>query len=393
MKCSISELEIESLYRRIKEKDIDLQPDFQRGEVWTDKKKKKLIDTILRGWQIPPIHVVENNKYVDEVLDGQQRLATIRDFMDDIFTIDGNIKPLDSEIIGLNKKKFSQLDDSIKRKIRKYSIRVVRITEHKPEEAAELFFRLNQPSLLTSAEQRNAFFGTAREEIKSLVNVFEEVGGNKELIGFSNSRMAYDDIISKLCFTLEQNTLTKKITSNNITEKFVSTEGFGEKIYSDVKNVIIYFLESLHMVKAEIPIKLNLNKATLYSWLLFTYRNKLTLNHNELGTLIYKFENVRQEFKGKTLSHRLQLENKIIQFKYPYFQSMILLFNQKASMGSTDVTSIIFRDIILEISKEIILEKDNKLSNMLATDYRITQNLQQSIEYLIRDLNWGGQLN
>ena len=271
--------------------------------------------------------------------------------MDDIFTIDGNIKPLDSEIIGLNKKKFSQLDDSIKRKIRKYSIRVVRITEHKPEEAAELFFRLNQPSLLTSAEQRNAFFGTAREEIKSLVNVFEEVGGNKELIGFSNSRMAYDDIISKLCFTLEQNTLTKKITSNNITEKFVSTEGFGEKIYSDVKNVIIYFLESLHMVKAEIPIKLNLNKATLYSWLLFTYRNKLTLNHNELGTLIYKFENVRQEFKGKTLSHRLQLENKIIQFKYPYFQSMILLFNQKASMGSTDVTSIIFRDIILEISK------------------------------------------
>lgn len=393
MKCSISELEIESLYRRIKEKDIDLQPDFQRGEVWTDKKKKKLIDTILRGWQIPPIHVVENNKYVDEVLDGQQRLATIRDFMDDIFTIDGNIKPLDNEIIGLNKKKFSQLDDAIKRKIRKYSIRVVRITEHKPEEAAELFFRLNQPSLLTSAEQRNAFFGTAREEIKSLVNVFEEAGGNKELIGFSNSRMAYDDIISKLCFTLEQNTLTKKITSNNITEKFVSTEGFGEKIYLEVKNVIIYFLESLYTVKAEIPIKLNLNKATLYSWLLFTYRNKLTLNHNELGTLIYKFENVRQEFKGKTLSHRLQLENKIIQIKYPYFQSMILLFNQKASMGSTDVTSIIFRDIILEISKEIILEKDNKLSNMLATDYNITQNLQQSIEYLIRDLNWGGQLN
>ena len=72
---------------------------------------------------------------------------------------------------------------------------------------------------------------------------------------------------------------------------------------------------------------------------------------------------------------------------------MILLFNQKASMGSTDVTSIVFRDIILEISKEIILKRDNKLSNMLATDYSITQNLQQSIEYLIGDLNWGGQLN
>ncbi|WP_294364361.1 DUF262 domain-containing protein [uncultured Clostridium sp.] len=393
MKCSITELEIESLYRRIKDKDIDLQPDFQRGEVWSDKKKKKLIDTILRGWQIPPIHVVENNKYVDEVLDGQQRLAAIRDFMDDEFTIDGNIKPIDDDIIELNKMKFSNLNDDIKRKIKKYSIRVVRITEHKPEEAAELFFRLNQPSLLTSAEQRNAFFGTAREEVKRLVNLFEKLGGNKQLIGFSNSRMAYDDIISKLCFTLEQNTLTKKITSNNITEKFISEKGFGEVIYSQVQDIIKYFLDSLDNVKLESTVKLNLNKATLYSWLVFTYRNKLNINHYELGTLIYTFEGIREGYKGKVVNDIINYDYNYIQREYPYFQSMILLFNQKASMGSTDATSIIFRDIILEISKEIILEKDNKLSNILDIEYRKTQNLQQTIEYLIGNLRWGEKLN
>lgn len=387
MKCSITEIEIESLYRRIKDKDIDLQPDFQRGEIWTDRKKKKLIDTILRGWQIPPIHVVENNKYVDEVLDGQQRLATIRDFMDDKFTIDGNIKPMDNNIIELNKMRFSSLNDDIKRKIRKYSIRVVRITEHKPEEAAELFFRLNQPSLLTSAEQRNAFFGTAREEVKRLVSLFEELGGNKQLIGFSNSRMAYDDIISKLCFTLEQNTLTKKITSNNITEKFISEEGFGEIIYSEVEDIIIYFLESLH--KVNLPIKLNLNKATLYSWLVFTYRNKSNLNNYELGTLIYKFEGIREGYKGKIVNNSINYDYNNIQREYPYFQAMILLFNQKSSMGSTDVMSIIFRDIILEISKEIILGKYNELSLGLLREYEETENLQQSIEYLIMYFNWG----
>lgn len=394
MKCNATELEIESLYRRIKENDIDLQPNFQRGEVWTDKKKKKLIDTILREWQIPPIHLVENNMFVDEVLDGQQRLATIRDFIDDKFTIDGWIKPIDNQITELNKKRFSQLDDNIKRKIRKYGIRVIRITEHKPEEAAELFFRLNQPSLLTSAEQRNAFFGTARDEVKQLVNKFEEYGGNKELIGFSNSRMAYDDIISKLCFTLEQNTLAKKITSNDISEKFISGKGFGEDICLEVKNIIIYFLQSLYRVKDEINIKLSLNKATLYSWLLFTHRNKDLLNERDLGYIVYEFENIRDTLKGKSSIHSYQLQSKYknIQEKYPYFQSMILLFNQKSSMGSTDAASIIFRDIILEISQEIILERNMNLSNFLYRIYSETQNLQQSIEHLIDKFNWGGRI-
>lgn len=59
MKCSVTELEIETIYNRIKNNDIKLQPDFQRGEVWTDQRKKKLIDSILRGWKIPPIHVIE----------------------------------------------------------------------------------------------------------------------------------------------------------------------------------------------------------------------------------------------------------------------------------------------------------------------------------------------
>jgi len=80
MKCETTDLEIETLMNRIKNNDMDLQPDFQRGEIWTSQKKRKLIDSILRGWKIPPIHVVQDVKAIDEVLDGQQRLAAIRDF-------------------------------------------------------------------------------------------------------------------------------------------------------------------------------------------------------------------------------------------------------------------------------------------------------------------------
>jgi hypothetical protein len=392
MKCSITELEIESLYRRIKDEDIDLRPNFQRGEVWSDKKKKKLIDTIIRGWQIPPIHLVETNSFVDEVLDGQQRLVAIRDFMDDKFAIDGNIEPVDEGIMILNKIKYSKLDSSIQRKIKKYSIRLVRITDHKAEEAAELFFRLNQPSLLTSAEQRNAFFGTARDQVKELVDNFEKLGACKERIGFSNSRMAYDDIISKLCYTLELNTLSKKITSNDISNKFKSNSGFNKKIFVEVKTILEYFLESICDGSKEFNMKLSLNKATMYSWLLFIHRNKTSLNQSQIGFLIYAFENIREYLKGKEdiYGYKMLKLYKNLQDNHPYFQSMVLLFNQKSSMGSTDATSIVMRDFILEVSKEIILDyNDNSISHMLDSMYKENQNLQYTIDFLIRDLDWG----
>lgn len=40
MNCNSTQLELETVYSRIKKKTLELQPDFQRGEVWKEKKKK-----------------------------------------------------------------------------------------------------------------------------------------------------------------------------------------------------------------------------------------------------------------------------------------------------------------------------------------------------------------
>ncbi|WP_252244361.1 MULTISPECIES: DUF262 domain-containing protein [unclassified Clostridium] len=394
MQYTITELEIESIYRRIMENDIDLQPDFQRGEVWSKQKKVKLIDTILRGWQIPPIHLVETKKLTDEVLDGQQRLAAIRDFMNNGFSIDGSIKPFDTDIFSLDGYKFSQLNEVIQRKFKKYSIRLVRITEYKPEEAAELFYRLNQPTTLTSAEQRNAFIGEARNQVRDLVYWFEHLGANKSTIGFTNSRMAYDDIISKLCYQLEINTLKKKITTNDISDKFRSNEPFSQDIFFKIKNNLEFFMNSIHISQDYAYGNISLNKATLYSWLLFIHRNYRYLDIHTTGKYIYLFEGMRNIVKGKeqTLFNNelIDLFNNI-QNKYTYFQSMILLFNQKASMGSTDATSIIIRDIILHLIFEIITSNSLNLTiiNLYDEIYNQKQNVLQSIEVVSSRLNWG----
>ncbi len=62
MKLTPTEPDIKTIVDRIDQGDIDLQPDFQRQEVWSTSKKKRLIDTVLRGWSIPPVHLVETGE-------------------------------------------------------------------------------------------------------------------------------------------------------------------------------------------------------------------------------------------------------------------------------------------------------------------------------------------
>lgn len=122
MECSNTSIEIQTILTRIAEGDINLQPDFQRGEVWSINKKKKLIDSILRNWNIPPIHVVEGNGGIDEVLDGQQRLNSIKSFYENDFAVAGSIQPTDPNIQALDGLFFKDLPPETQRKFKKYSI-------------------------------------------------------------------------------------------------------------------------------------------------------------------------------------------------------------------------------------------------------------------------------
>jgi len=88
IKPSVTNPTIADVYQLIDEGKLILRPDFQRKFVWTIEHQEAFIDTILNGLPFPEIYVCEGDVDVQKlrttrlVIDGQQRLTTIRNYIE-----------------------------------------------------------------------------------------------------------------------------------------------------------------------------------------------------------------------------------------------------------------------------------------------------------------------
>jgi hypothetical protein len=394
MHLTPSDPDIATLIRKINQGRLDLQPNFQRGEVWGKAKKQRLIDSILRGWHIPPVHVIQvPNSDKQEVLDGQQRLAAIRDFLGGDFRINGNQEPQENRILDLEGLSWKDLPKEIASKIEDFTIRVLTISDYKPGEPGELFYRLNQPTNLTSAEQRNAYFGEARQQVKELSEHMINLGFERETLGFSNSRMAYDDVISKLLLTLELETLRKKITANTVTTRYRNSTGFSDELIESVSKVLSAFYSCIKA--CETPAKLN--KASAISWLIFIF---IYLKYFEkTDALVEYFEyfegikkGVTEPFPDKTASNHLSKG---------LVDTILDIYQDRSSSRVADTSSVVLRDISLWAcfvsSRPNELGKNEQLK-ALHRAMREFENLSSStaternFEEIAANLQWGMRL-
>lgn len=342
MRLLPSDPDVETIVGRIKNEDIDLQPDFQRGEVWSQPKQRRLIDSILRDWHVPPIHVVQHpDTKKQDVLDGQQRLAAIRDFVNGKITVDGKIAPIDQEILKLDGMRYAELPPNWKRQFDQFTIRFFRIVDFQPDEPAELFFRLNQPVSLTSAEQRNAFFGPVRSQVKDLVDDLEDLS-----FGFSNSRMALDDVVARVCLSVENKSITEKITASKLTDRYRSQFPFPEPTMTVCENAVAFFAKSSN----DWPQKIKLNKATLFSWLWLSACAGQHFHDSTsqlISTAIAKLEELRSQ-KMEAVPESLPFSKDIV-IQREYLVHLLRLFFDRSSSRVSDVTSVVARDVVMWI--------------------------------------------
>jgi 5-methylcytosine-specific restriction endonuclease McrA len=148
---------ISALRDKLDRGQLDLQPKFQREYVWDQRPElpSRLIESLLLEIPIPPIYF---GKVVDgrlEIIDGQQRLTTLVNFVSNRFAL----RRLHS-MPSLNHKFFRELTKQQQEKILDTPIRSIVIDPGANTELRyEVFERLNRGSMsLNEQELRNCVF-------------------------------------------------------------------------------------------------------------------------------------------------------------------------------------------------------------------------------------------
>lgn len=186
-------------------KELVLQPEYQRFFTWDIEKQSKLIESIVLGYPLNPLHLSEELQGM-EVIDGQQRLTTVFRFIDNKFVLT-KLKQLPL----LNGRSYKQLDIQVQKAILNYSIGIFPYSGEDKKLKFEIFERLNCGSTtLTAQELRNCVYhGTLNDLIKRLATL----DVTKKLFHMDSKRMKDRELILGFFAVQDTDLLNKHVHS------------------------------------------------------------------------------------------------------------------------------------------------------------------------------------
>lgn len=136
---------------------IRLDHDLQREEgQWNKKAKSDLIDSLLRQYPINPIYAIKTDENDFSVIDGIQRLSTLRDYIANKFALSKDIEDLviDGETVNISGLKFKKLPENVQDALLSSELQVYELTNWTPKDVREMFRRQNAGKPLNSRQMR-----------------------------------------------------------------------------------------------------------------------------------------------------------------------------------------------------------------------------------------------
>lgn len=156
---------------------LNVRPEYQRRLRWATLQKSRLIESLLLNIPIPPIFLYETDEARYEVMDGQQRLNAIKEFMDGDFALSGL-----EALSPLNGIRYAKAPPRVKRALDRASLSaIVLLLESDSERSPDnkftitdvrrfIFDRLNTGGTKLNAQEiRNAIYPGAFN--KAVVNL------------------------------------------------------------------------------------------------------------------------------------------------------------------------------------------------------------------------------
>ena len=168
---------------------INVDAEYQRGKVWSRPQQALLIDSIMRGFDIPKIFLrklPDGSPHLFDVIDGKQRLTAIWRYLTDDLPLMTKCDPF-PDLEDLGGKRWSELPDSAKDRLQFSNMTVSKIEDATDDEIRELFLRLQKGEPLKAAEKRNAVAGPVRDFVANTMachSLWPKTGIRKDRFGW-----------------------------------------------------------------------------------------------------------------------------------------------------------------------------------------------------------------
>lgn len=193
---------------------INLNPAWQRGPSWRAPRQVLLVDSILRGMDIPKVYLrclPASHPHSHDAVDGQQRLRAIWEFRSGLLSLDhpDALPPIGEVVIAGHT--FEQLPKALRDKFDHFEVSVAQITDATNDEITNLFARLQMGLSLNPAELRNAMMGPWRHLIDSIATSHEFFQDSP----IPEARYKRQDFVSHV-FAIAANQATKDIKAPDL---------------------------------------------------------------------------------------------------------------------------------------------------------------------------------
>lgn len=235
---------VKSLVEEISRKELIVNPDFQRKGVWDNTRKSRLIESLLLNIPIPVCFFAEDSDGKKVVVDGQQRLRSIAEF------VSGSYKLTGLQVLNkLNTYRWIDLTPKQTRIINNRTIRCIVISEKSdPNIRFEVFERLNTGGIpLTDQELRNCVFrGTFNKFLDELAHREEWLS----LLGIKkpDNRLAHHELILRF-FTVNEYLNSYKPPLKQFLNNFMKTNRHSnENQLNELKMIFLQAIRNVEIV-------------------------------------------------------------------------------------------------------------------------------------------------
>lgn len=227
---------------------IDLDADYQRENIWSTEQREALLDSIIKGIDIPKMYLaeIENNEQFDyECVDGKQRMQTLLNF----FKPDPDSKnTLSVELAGerFTYEKLKSEHPEFAKQIEDYPLDFVAykkefLDENDSNFVKLIFRRLQLGTRLVAGEILHAHHGPIRDF------VFEEIGKSGPFFKNTNlsiKRFSREFTLAQICL----NSFKNKEDGEYARARLIDLEDFFEGEHKNLENTFSRIKEVLDLM-------------------------------------------------------------------------------------------------------------------------------------------------